>query len=77
MLNKLNPTGTAGGEHRESFLACDSLNKLVCLFKNCEVGGEVHIEHLVNAESADCRNHFALNVCADRHTEALAESCLD
>ena len=77
MLNKLNPTGATGGEHRESFLACDSLNKLVCLLKNSEVGGEVHIKHLVNTQSADCRNHFALNICTDWHTEAFAQSSLD
>ena len=78
MLNELDPTGAAGREHRKCAAVLNSFNKLVCLFDNREVGCEVHVEYgHIFAEAADSGCHLALNVCADREIEALAESCLD
>ena len=47
------------------------------LFHNGQVCGKVGIKHLVKAESAQCRSHFPLNICTDRHTECLAERRAD
>ncbi|CDC75945.1 putative uncharacterized protein [Candidatus Colimorpha enterica] len=77
ILAELDPSGRAGGDHRESALVLYALNKLVRFLNDREVGGKVGVEHSVKAETAQSGDHLALNVCADRHSEALTEGSPD
>ena len=77
MLAELDPTGAAGCEHRHCALVLDPLDKLVSLLNDSKVSSYVHVEALNIAEALDSRNHLALNVCADRIAELLAESSSD
>ena len=77
MLAVFYPSGRAGGYHREHAAVLDSAEELVCLFDNREVCAEVGVKDLVEAETSECRDHLALNIGADVHSEALAESDAD
>ena len=77
ILAELDPSGRAGGDHRESALVLYALNKLVRFLNDREVGGKVGVEHSVKAETAQSGDHLALNVCTDRHSEALTEGSPD
>ena len=44
---------------------------------NGKVGGKIGIENLIETETTQSRNHFALNVGAYGHTETLAQSSAD
>ena len=73
----VNPSGRTGGDHRKLATILDSAEKLGSLFHNGKVCGIVGIEYLLKAESAKGGNHLACYVCADAHTEALAECNTD
>ena len=77
MLAELDPAWAAGGKHRKSFLLGDTLDKLVGFLHDRKVGGNVHIKYLINAQTSYCSYHFALNVCANWHSEAFAKSSTD
>ena len=47
------------------------------LFHDGEVGAKVGVKHLIKAQAAQGGNHLALDVGADRHAEAFAQSCTD
>ena len=72
MLAVFYPSGRAGGYHREHAAVLDSAEELVCLFDNREVCAEVGVKDLVEAETSERRDHLALNIGADVHSEALA-----
>ena len=77
ILAELNPPGRAGGNHGESTAVLNSFKKLSSFLNDGKVSCGVGIEYLLKADSAKSCNHLALNVGADRHTEALTESCTD
>lgn len=77
MLAVFYPSGRAGGYHREHAAVLDSAEELVCLFDNREVCAEVGVKDLVEAETSERRDHLALNIGADVHSEALAEGDAD
>ena len=77
MLAVFYPSGRAGGYHREHAAVLDPAEELVCLFDNREVCAEVGVKDLVEAEASERRDHLALNIGADVHSEALAESDAD
>ena len=47
--------------------------ELGALLHDGEVGGGVHVEHLVKAQPAQGGDHLALHIGADGHAEALAQ----
>jgi len=73
MLTVIYPAGRAGGDEREGTLVIDTFNKLGGFLKNGEVGGEIGVEHIVEAETAQSRNHLTLNIGADGHVEYFTE----
>ena len=77
VLAELNPSGRAGGDHRKLAAVLNTLKKLGSLLNDGEISSGVGVEYLLEAESSESCNHLALNVSADRHIEALAESCTD
>ncbi len=77
MLAVFYPSGRAGGYHREHAAVLDSAEELVRLFDNSEIRAEVGVKDLVEAEASERRDHLALNIGADMHSEALAESDAD
>ena len=77
VLAELDPSGRAGGDHRKGAAVLYSVKKLGSLFNDGKVCCGVGVKYLFKADSAQSRNHLALYVSADRHTEALTESCTD
>ena len=76
-LAELDPSGRTGGYHRQNAAVLYALNKFVGFLHDGEVGAEVGVEYLIEAQSAERRSHLALNVGAYRHAEALAEGNSD
>ena len=74
MFAEFNPTGRTGGDKRELSAVLDSLDKLVCLLHDGEIGAEVGVIHLVKAEPAQSGDHFTLSVGAYRHAKHFAQS---
>ena len=77
VLAELNPSGRAGGNHRKSTAVLNALKKLGSLLNDGEVSCGVGVEYLLEAETSESCNHLAFYVSADRHIEALTESCTD
>ena len=77
LLYKLDPRGTAGGEHGHGLARLDSVYELGGLLHYRQVGGDVHIEHLALTQTADCGHHFALDIGAYGHIEGLAQRRAD
>ena len=75
VLTELHPAGAAGCEHRHCAALCDPLEELICFFHDSEIGSNVHIEHLIAAESSDSSDHLALNVSTCGIAECFAECC--
>lgn len=77
MLEKFDPAGTAAGQDRQIFAALDALDKLGRLLHDRQVGREVGVEHLVETELAQRRDHFSGADRAGRHAELLADCDAD
>ena len=75
VLAVLDPTGRAGGDHGQSATVLNTAEQLVGLLYNGQVGGHVHIEHTVKAQTAQSSNHLTLAVGAGLVAEALADLC--
>ncbi len=75
MFTELDPTGGAGGDHRERTAVCDALDQLSTLFEDGEVSSKVGIENEIETEALECSNHFSFDIGADGVAEAFAETC--
>ncbi len=73
VLRKLDPAGGAGGDHRQNALVLYTLYELVGFLNNGQISAEVGVKHLIKTQTAQCRDHFAFHVGADRHTERFAQ----
>ena len=74
MLDELDPSGRAGGDHREHPAVLHAVDKLGALLHDGEVGCKVHVKDVVEAHSAERRSHLALDLGADGAVEFLAET---
>ena len=77
LLDELDPRGAARGEHGHGLARLDAVDELARLLHDGEVGGDVHVEHMVGAEAADGCHHLALDVGADGHIERFAQRRAD
>ena len=73
MLAELDPSRRAGGNHRQNALVLNASDQLGCLLDNGQVGGQIHIEHAVKAQSLQRGNHLALGIGTRLVAEALTD----
>ncbi len=67
------PAGGAGGNHGHVVAGLEAVEELGALLHDGEVGGGVHVEHLVKAQAAQGGDHLALHIGAHGQAEALAQ----
>ena len=72
-FDEVDPARRAGGDHREDAAVGDAVEEFVSLFHYGEVGGEVRVEYLVEAEAAQRGDHFAGDDFAGGEAEGFAE----
>ena len=77
MLAILDPAGRAGGDKGQHAAVAYPLKQLVCLLHDGEVGGEIGVKDLVEAEPAKGCDHLAGHVGAYLVAERLAQSDSD
>ena len=76
-LAEVDPAGRAGGNHRKSAAVFHSVEKLGALLHDGEVGAEVGVIDLLEAEAAERRDHFSGDGGSYLHSEFLAEGGAD
>ena len=74
LLHPVSPRGAAGGDERELAARREALDELRAFLHDGDVGGEVRIEHLVEAETAQRRLDLTGRKLAGLHAEIFAES---
>ena len=77
LLHPVGPRGAAARDERELTAVREALDELGALFHDRDVGGEVRIEHLVEAEHAESRVDLAGRELARLHAESFAEGDAD
>ena len=71
------PSGAAGGNHRQYAAVLDAVDQLGALLHNGKVRAEIGIEYLVKAQAAHGGHHFAGNAGADGQAKFLAQGGAD
>ena len=77
LLHPVGPRGAAARDERKLAAVREALDELGTLFHDRDVGGEVRVEHLVEAEHAESRVDLAGHELARLHAESFAESDTD
>lgn len=77
LLHPVGPRGAAARDERELTARGEALDELGTLFHDRDVGGEVRIEHLVEAEHAKSRIDLTGRKLTGLHAESFAESDTD
>ncbi len=77
LLHPVGPRGAAARDERELTAGGEALDELGTLFHDRDVGGEVRIEHLIEAEHAESRVNLTGRELAGLHAESFAESDAD
>ena len=77
LLHPVGPRGAAARDERELTARGEALDELGTLFHDRDVGGEVRIEHLVEAEHAESRIDLTGRELARLHAESFAEGDAD
>ncbi len=77
VLAVANPPGRAACDHRQHAAVLHSVDKFSGFFHNGEVCREIGVEYLVEAESAHCGYHLALDVGSDGIAERLTQRSAD
>ena len=73
VLAELDPAGAAGSDLGQGPTVLDALDELGAFLHDGHVGGVVHIEHLVEAQTAAGRDELAFHVGAHGDAEALTD----
>ena len=77
LLHPVCPSGAAGGDERKLAARREALDELGAFFHDRDIGGEVGVEHLLEAEATECRVDLAGRKLARLHAERFAESDAD
>ena len=77
LLHPVGPRGAAAGEERERAALGEALDELGALLHDRDVGGEVSVEHLVEAETAERGIDLAGSERAGLHAKGFAERDAD
>ncbi len=77
VLHEFYPSGRTASHHGQCAAVVQSVQKLGAFLKDSKVGGKVHVEYLLEAQTAKARYHFALNIASYGGAELLAESDSD
>ena len=77
ILGVVDPAGRAGGDHGQDAAAANTAQQLGALLHDGQVGGEVGVVDLVEAQTLQSGDHLAGDGSADGHAELLAQGCTD
>ena len=77
LLDKVDPGGAAGSEHGEGAAVLDATDEFGSLLNSGEIGTEVDIEDVVEAELAESSNKLAGGEGTRGETEGLADGNTD
>ncbi len=77
VLDEVDPARRAARDHRQRPALGQALDELAPLLHDGEVGGELRVEDLVEAEAPEGRGHLAGDEAAGSHAEGLAQGSPD
>jgi hypothetical protein len=77
MLDKLDPSRAARGDHGQYAAGFDPFQQFMAFFDNGQVGREIGVKHPVKSQTSQGRDHLSGDQVSGGHTELFSQLCPD